>query len=83
MNDEEINCIEIRTRNSITAPFRTWQTSEFLQKATEALTSTAPPLEIKGRVYASCVRSSMIYGSDTMPLLVDVVLKCKNRDADD
>ena len=38
------------------------------------LTSRAPPppLEIKGRVYASCVRSSMTYGSETMPLLVDV-----------
>ena len=36
------------------------------------LTSRAPPLEMKGRVYASCVRSSMTYGSETMPLLVDV-----------
>ena len=26
-------------------------------------------------VYASCVRSSMIYGSETRPLLVDVGLK--------
>ena len=32
-------------------------------------------LEIKGRVYVSCVRSSMIYGSKTRPLLVDVWLK--------
>ena len=32
------------------------------------LTSRATPLEMKGRVYASCVRSSMIYGSE--PLLV-------------
>ena len=39
------------------------------------LTSRAPPLEIKGRVYASCVRSSMTYGSETTPLLVDVGLK--------
>ena len=39
------------------------------------LTSIAPPLEIKGRVYASCVRSSMTYGSETKPLLVDVGLK--------
>ena len=39
------------------------------------LTSRAPPLEMKGRVYASCVRSSMTYGSDTRPLLVDVGLK--------
>ena len=39
------------------------------------LTSRAPPLEMKGRVYASCVRSSMTYGSETGPLLVDVGLK--------
>ena len=39
------------------------------------LTSRAPPLEMKGRVYASCVRSSMTYGSDTRPLLVDVGMK--------
>ena len=37
------------------------------------LTSRAPPLEMKGRVYASCVRSSMTYGSEL--LLVDVRLK--------
>ena len=34
------------------------------------LTSRAPPLEMKGRVYASCVRSSMTYGSETRPLLL-------------
>ena len=39
------------------------------------LTSRAPPLEMKGRVYASCVRSSMTYRSETRPLLVDVGLK--------
>ena len=39
------------------------------------LTSSAPPLEMKRRVYASCVRSSMPYGSETRPLLVDVGLK--------
>ena len=39
------------------------------------LTSRAPTLEMKGRVYASCVRSSMTYGSETRPLLVDVGLK--------
>ena len=38
-------------------------------------TSIAPPLEMKGRVYASCVRSSMTYGSEIRPLLVDVGLK--------
>ena len=35
----------------------------------------APLLEMKGRVYASCVRSSMIYGNETRSLLVDVGLK--------
>ena len=30
---------------------------------------------VKGRVYASCVRSSMTYGSETIPFLVDVGLK--------
>ena len=39
------------------------------------LTSRAPPLEMKGRVYASYVRSNMTYGSETRPLLVDVGLK--------
>ena len=38
------------------------------------LTSRAPPLEIQGRVDASCVRSSMTYGSETRPLLADVRL---------
>ena len=37
------------------------------------LTARAPPLEMKGRVYASCV--SMTYGSETRPLLIDVGLK--------
>ena len=36
------------------------------------LTSRAPPLEMKSRVYDGCVRSSMIYGSETMPLLADI-----------
>ena len=44
------------------------------------LTSRAPPLEMKGRVYASCVRSSMVYGSETRPLLVDVGLKFERAD---
>ena len=39
------------------------------------LTSRVPPLDMKGRVYASCVRSSMTYGSETRPLLADVGLK--------
>ena len=41
----------------------------------EVPTSRAPRLEMKGRVYSSCVRSSMTYGSETMPLLVDAGLK--------
>ena len=32
-------------------------------------------MEMKGRVYASCVRSRMTYGSENIPLLVDVGLK--------
>ena len=39
------------------------------------LASRAPPLEMKGRVYSSCVRSSITYGSETRPFLVDVGLK--------
>ena len=44
------------------------------------LTSRAPPLEMKGRVYASCVRSSMTYGSETRPLLVDFGFKFERAD---
>ena len=43
------------------------------------LTSRAPPLEMKGGVYASCVRSSMTYGRETRPLLVDVGLKFEEQ----
>ena len=39
------------------------------------MASRAPPLEMKGRVYTSCVRSSMIYGSETWRFLADVGLK--------
>ena len=39
------------------------------------LTSRAPPLKMNGRVYASCVRSSVTYGSETRSLLGDVRLK--------
>ena len=39
------------------------------------LTSRASLLELKGRVYASCVRSSMTYESETRPLVVDVGIK--------
>ena len=36
--------------------------------------------KMKGRVYTSCVRSSMTYGSETWPLLVDVGLKFKRAE---
>ena len=39
------------------------------------LTSRAPPIEMKGRVYASFVKSSMTDGSETRPLLPEVGLK--------
>ena len=44
------------------------------------LTSRAPPLEMNGRMYSSSVRSSMTYGSETRPLLVDVGLKFERAD---
>ena len=44
-------------------------------KFRELLPSRAPPLEMKGRVYASCVRSSMTYGSETRPLVSGLSLK--------
>ena len=44
-------------------------------KFRELLPFLTPELEMKGRVYASCVRSSMTYGCETGPLLVDVGLK--------
>ena len=44
------------------------------------LTYRAPPLEKKGRVYTSCVRSSMTYGRKTRPLLADVGLKFERAD---
>ena len=33
------------------------------------------PTRMKGRVYISCVRSDLTYGSETRPLLADVGLK--------
>ena len=38
------------------------------------LTSRASPLDMNGRVYASCDQSSMVYGSDTRPFLSGVGL---------
>ena len=37
--------------------------------------SRASTLEMKDRMYASCVRSSMTYGSETRPLQADFGLK--------
>ena len=45
------------------------------QELLSFLTSRDPPMEMKGRVYASCVRSNMTYGSETRPLLVDIGLQ--------
>ena len=39
------------------------------------LTFRAPPIEINGRVYASCVRSSITYVIENRTLLDDVGLK--------
>ena len=44
------------------------------------LTSRASPIDIKGIVYSSCIRISIIYESETRPLLDNVGLK--SRDAD-
>ena len=38
------------------------------------MTSRVRPLEMKGRVYASCSRSSITYGSEIRPFLDDVGL---------
>ena len=35
------------------------------------LTSRAPPLKMKGRVYVSCGRNSITFGRETRPLLFD------------
>ena len=44
------------------------------------LTSRAHRLEMTAQVYVCCVRSSMTYGSETVPLLVDVGLKFERSD---
>ena len=38
-----------------------------------AISDRAPPLKMKGRVCASCVIGGMTCGSETRPLLVDVI----------
>ena len=53
-----------------------------LQKVMPFYTSRDPPREMKGRVYARYVRSSLINGSESMLLLTDVGLKFESRDAD-
>ena len=44
------------------------------------LTLRAHRLEMKAQVYACCLRSSMSYGSETRPFLVDVGLKFEKTD---
>ena len=41
-----------------------WELSPFL-------TSSAPFLKMKGKVFDSCVRSCMLYGSETWPMTED------------
>ena len=36
------------------------------------LTSRALPLEMKGEMYASCIRNNIVYGYETRTLLGDV-----------
>ena len=50
------------------------------QELLSFLTSRVPMLEMKGSVCTSCVRSSMTYGSEIMPLLVDAGLKFERAD---
>ena len=38
------------------------------------------PARDEGRVYASCVRSRMTYGSETRPLLADIGLKLERAE---
>ena len=52
-----------------------------LRKLLSFLTSRASPLDMKDRVYASCARSSMTYGSDTSPFLGSWVKMKKSIDA--
>ena len=44
------------------------------------LTTRAPSLEMKGRVYGTCVRSIMIYGNVTRLLLADAWVKFERAD---
>ena len=43
------------------------------------LTSRAPPLRMKGRVYAYCARSNMTYGSETRSFLGDLCKSLKDQ----
>ena len=44
------------------------------------LTSKRPSLKMKGRVYAACVRSCMLYGSETWALRLDHVTKLERAE---
>ena len=52
---------------------------EVSRESMPILIARAPLLDMKGRVYASCIRSSMIYGSRTRLLLADVGLKFEEQ----
>ena len=45
------------------------------------LTSKAPSLRMKGTVYASCIRSCMIYGSETWPMKVEHEIKMERAES--
>ena len=66
-------CMEYRVegRRPVGRPRKTWLES------VEADMAKLEIDKIKGRVYASCVRNSTTYENETMPLLVNVGLKCE------
>ena len=51
--------------NSAKWPCRFCEKGVSFQEFFQFLTSITPPLEMKGRIYDSCVRSSMVYESGT------------------
>ena len=51
-----------------------------MDEVPKAFALRAHQLEMKGRVYASCVRKSIIYGNETRSFLADVVLKAERAE---
>ena len=45
------------------------------------LTSRAPSLKMKGRVYDACVRSCLLYGSETWPMTLENERRLKTADS--